>query len=55
MTDAAREGVVSDEDEEEGEGAWPCGCGWCGGRAGNERENTLRPCHMPSSRQPLCG
>lgn len=56
MTDAAREGEVIDEGEdEEEEEAWLCGCGCCGGRAGNERENTLRPCHMPSSRHPLCG
>lgn len=53
MTDAAREGVVSDEGDSEG--VWLYECDWCGGRAGNERENTLRPCHMPSSRQPLCG
>ena len=50
MTDAAREGVVTEDEE-----AWLWRCGCCGERAGNKRENTLRPCHMPSSRHPLCG
>ena len=26
-----------------------------GEREGNERENTLKPCHIPSSCHPLCG
>ena len=54
ITDAARDSVVINEGGEEE--AWLCECGCCGGvREGNERENTLRPCHMPSSRHPLCG